>query len=538
MSLLSRNLRMRGSAAQSLAIISFTASSALVGLVVAQAALHAGALRAIPLDASALALTVAALTLGSLAFDSTRRLLNRESSAKQRSDIDELSGLPNRAHFDHMLDTEISRLRRHGGTASAVLIFDIDHFGEINERYGRDAANALLGLLGTRLRQTIRFQDTLARLGGDEFAIVMTGVETREDCRLLGRRLLQVLEQPFEIGEARIRLGISIGIALCPEDTWDRDALMRCADIALADAKSNGRGCFAFYQRSTADTQALARSDEDELRHAIHSDHLDVAYQPITSPDGEKLIGVEALVRWNHPRLGAMPLERLLPLTENRSVARMFDEWVLRRACADARGWTDIRVAINISRVQFRRNDFVDAVMHILNNASLEASCLELDINEDCLLDNPDAARINIRDLHGHGVRFALNDFGTGFTSLAALRRFAFDRIKLHPALIQASEAREGAASLLRPIIEHGRSLGLTVCAAQVETPQQREQAERFGVHEIQGPLVSPPLSAREIALICRNDRCMPPHLAYRRKRRNGCTVRGGANAPDLHRQA
>ena len=211
-------------------------------------------------------------------------------------------------------------------------------------------------------------------------------------------------------------------------------------------------------------------------------------------------------MRWNHPRLGAMPLERLLPLTENRSVARMFDEWVLRRACADARGWTDIRVAINISRVQFRRNDFVDAVMHILNNASLEASCLELDINEDCLLDNPDAARINIRDLHGHGVRFALNDFGTGFTSLAALRRFAFDRIKLHPALIQASEARE--------------------------------QAERFGVHEIQGPLVSPPLSAREIALICRNDRCMPPHLAYRRKRRNGCTVRGGANAPDLHRQA
>ena len=533
MSFSSRTPRARGSAAQSLAIISFIASATLVGLVVAQAALLAGALHAIPLDARALSLTVTALILGSLSFDATRRLLKSEYQAKQKTEVDDVSGLPSRAHFVHMLDVEISRLRRHSGTASAVLMFDIDHFGKINEQYGRDAGDALLGLLGKRLRQTIRFQDTLARLSSDEFAIVMTGVETREDCRLLSRRLLQSLEQPFEIGDVRIALGISVGIALCPEDTWDRDALIRCAELALSDAKSNGRGSFAFYERSSSDTQALARSDEDELRHAIHSDHLDVAYLPITSPDGEKLIGVEALVRWTHPRLGAMPLERLMPLAENRGVARMFDEWVLRRACADARGWSDIRIAVNISRVQFQRSDFADAVMHILNNASLEASCLELDIDEDCLLGDPEAARMKIRDLHAHGVRFALNDFGIGVTSLAALRRFNFDRIKLSPALIEAEQAQRGSAGLLRPIIEHGRSLGLTVCAERVETPQQREQAERFGVHEIQGPLVSPPLSAANTALICRNDRAMPPHLAYRRGRRAEPAFHAGASRPD-----
>jgi diguanylate cyclase (GGDEF)-like protein len=427
-----------------------------------------------------------------------RDLALSQEQAQSLVGRDPLSRLPNRLVFTERLDEEIDRLGQVEG-GLAVLLLDLDRFKDVNDTYGHPAGDELIMQVARRLSDLLRGADTLARFGGDEFAIIQTGIRSPGDSEALARRILDSIGGPFEIAGAQVSIGVSIGIALAPENGTDHEALIRLADTALYQAKSDGRNRFSFFERTMDEAIRMRKIVEDDLRHAIQRDELTLHYQPLYSADGETIVAVEALVRWPHAKHGMISPARFISIAEERGLVIPLGEWVLRRACQDGKRWPGLRIAVNVSPLQFRHRDFVDGVVRTLRETGFEASRLELELTEGVVVEDADAAEAAMMELRALGVNLALDDFGTGYSSLIYLRRFAFDKIKIDRSFLESMEATGESAILVHSIVHLGRALGLTVTAEGVETREQHRFLQALGCHQLQGFLFSKPVPREQI---------------------------------------
>ena len=422
----------------------------------------------------------------------------RERQIQRLAGQDELSLLPNRRSFDLTLDQTLSGLQQDG-EGLAVMLIDLDRFKAVNDTYGHTAGDELIRQVATRLSGATQPEDTVARIGGDEFGILQTHVATPADCSALAERILARLTEPFIVMGIEVTIGCSIGIAMAPRDGRDREALLRLADTALYQSKNSGRNRFAFFETQMNRSLQLKRMVEDDLRRAIDNDELTLHYQPQVSVDGSTIVGVEALVRWPHPVHGMIPPSDFIAIAEERGLIVPLSEWVLRRACSEAKRWTGIRLAVNVSPIQFRHKDFVANVIRIIDETDFDPAQLELELTEGVLIEDADAAETAMMDIRAHGVGLALDDFGTGYSSLIYLRRFAFDKIKIDRSFLEYMEATGESAILVHSMAHLGRALGLRVCAEGVETAEQHRFLQAIGCHELQGFLFSKAVPAAEI---------------------------------------
>ncbi|CAH1667847.1 MULTISPECIES: EAL domain-containing protein [unclassified Chelatococcus] len=441
-----------------------------------------------------LALAVVWLVARRIAYNEIRM----QDQSRRLAGQDTLSGLPNRLSFSMRLEQELARGQR-SEEGLAVLFLDVDRFKDVNDIYGHMVGDNVIRVVAQRLQNLLRGADTLARLGGDEFAIIQTGVSAHHDAEALCRRILEAVKKPIELGDTTVSVGMSIGIVLSPQNGSDRETLLRLAGTALYQAKNSGRNRFSFVEREMDEALRLRKVVEDDLRKAIENDELVLHYQPQVEIDNYVVVAVEALVRWPHREHGLITPEKFIAIAEERGLIIALGEWVLRRACADAKRWPGVRIAINVSAIQFRHRDFVSDVMRIITESGIDPTRIELELTEGVVVEDADAAEEAMIELRAHGVRLALDDFGTGYSSLIYLRRFAFDKIKIDRSFLEAAETTGESAILIHSIVHLGRALGLTVTAEGVETQEQLEFLRALGCHELQGYLFSKPVTAEKI---------------------------------------
>ncbi len=432
------------------------------------------------------------------AYRIVRQLTESEAKAKQVAGHDVLCGLPNRLLFNELVDAEIARCKRKR-CQCALFYLDLDNFKLANDTFGHEVGDRTIMAVTERLSKVLRNGDHFARLGGDEFAVLQTDVTDPRDCARLAQRLLDAMSTPFDVAGQQIFLGTSIGIALCPQNADDRQDLMRLADLALYRAKQGGRNRFAFFEAKMGEELRLRQNAEDELRAAIENDELVMHYQPIMSASGDKIVCVEGLVRWQHRTHGLLPADSFVGLAEDRGLIVPLGEWVLRHACADAKRWDGIKVAVNVSPIQFRQKDFVVTVENILAETGINPERVELELTEGVVISDADLAERLMIDLRALGVTMVLDDFGCGYSSLIYLRRFAFDKIKIDRSFLESMEMTGESAIIVESIVALGRSLGLSVTAEGIETIEQARFLEALGCHELQGFLFSEPLTAGEL---------------------------------------
>jgi diguanylate cyclase (GGDEF)-like protein len=408
---------------------------------------------------------------------------------------DGLTGLANRAEFNAKLEEASKRLKRNGG-AVTVMMLDLDKFKVVNDTRGHLAGDRLLVEVGRRLQSEIRETDVLARLGGDEFAIIQEGrPDQNEGASALALRIINAITQPFDLSGHEASVGISIGVALAPAHGVEAEELLRSADLALYDAKANGRNGFRVFQDEmlkAADTQRLA---ESELRDAIAREEFELHYQPVISVETRMLCGVEALVRWRHPTRGLVAPDQFIPLAESTGLIVPLGEWVLRQACRDASSWPAyVKVAVNISAVQFRRGDLFDTILRTLLRTGLSPDRLELEITETALLENQEAHLATIRRLKNLGISMALDDFGTGYSAVNYLTIFPFDKIKIDKSFTQGVLNRRDCKAVVASTLALAQGLGIVTTAEGIETEEQFEYMRKAGVDLAQGYLFGRPV--------------------------------------------
>jgi diguanylate cyclase (GGDEF)-like protein len=421
---------------------------------------------------------------------------------------DGLTGLPNRLLLQERLGQALAHARRGGtgaagGGAVAVLCLDLDRFKPVNDTLGHAVGDALLCAAAERLRGHVREEDTVARLGGDEFAILQAGVAQPEGAGALARRLVEALGQPFEVDGHQLVVGASVGIALAPGDGADPDDLLKKADMALYRAKADGRGTFRSFEPGMDAKLHARRLLELDLRKALASGGFELHYQPLVDLRTGAIAAFEALLRWPHPSRGMVPPAEFVPLAEEVGLIVPLGEWVLHRACEDAAGWPgEVRVAVNLSAVQFRGDALVPSVVAALAASGLPAERLELEITEGVLLQDGEATLATLRDLRALGVRVAMDDFGTGYSSLGYLRSFPFDKIKIDRSFVGELGASPDCEAIVRAVTGLGGSLGIATTAEGVETAEQLERLRAEGCDEAQGYHLGRPMPAREAALL------------------------------------
>ena len=430
---------------------------------------------------------------------SAAKIAEGENRLRHLALHDPLSGLPNRTYFGDRLSAVIADAAKDGGIA-AVLAIDLDHFKDINDTLGHHIGDGLIGVVAQRLVHAVRREDLVARLGGDEFAVITTEAADLETLERFSERLIAVLRAPYSISGHTLLIGASIGIAVVDRSNADAADIMRRADVALYRAKNEGRSRACIYDADMDADLRERKQLENDLRTAIAEDRLSVAYQPIMNASGEKMAGVEALCRWKHPTRGDVPPADFIPIAERSELIIPLGEWVLRKACIEAKPWTGLTVAVNVSPLQFRRQDFVEVVERILTETELDPHRLELELTESTLLGNVDDAEKAMHRLKAHGVRFALDDFGTGYSSLLYLRSFPFDRIKIDRSFVRSIESAADAASIVHAIVSLGRGLGMKVTAEGVETAEQQLFLRAAGVHSMQGYRFGRPQPAGDIS--------------------------------------
>ncbi len=442
-----------------------------------------------------------ALAFGVL-FDRLRKLgaemARDEEMTNRLASHDHLSGLLNRRSFSERISEELERCERsHAGFA--LHLIDLDRFKEVNDTLGHQAGDEVIRETARRIADTVRGADIVARLGGDEFGIIQINTETTLEAGALATRLREALNQPIRIGGAEISVGCSIGIALAPHEEKDGDGLMSLADSALYEAKNDGRNRHRFFEQSIDTNMKMKQLVEEELRDAINNDHLELHYQPVVSADGQRILGVEALVRWRHPVRGLIPPLEFISLAEERGLIVPLSNWVLRRACEDGKRWDGIKVAVNVSAAQFKQPHFVRDLVANVHAAGFDPARLELELTEGMIVEDEEKAESAIYELREHGISLALDDFGTGYSSLIYLRRFSFDKIKIDRSFLEAMETTGESAILVHSVVHLGRALGLTVCAEGIETEEQQRFLQAVGCHELQGFLFSRPVLAEKI---------------------------------------
>jgi len=335
-----------------------------------------------------------------------------ESQLRHLALHDPVCGLPNRIFFSERLENVINAVRA-GGPTAAVFYIDLDHFKDVNDTLGHHIGDELILNVTQRLSRILRGDDLVARLGGDEFAIITTCASDSYSLQAIAGRIISAVCAPYMISGHNIIIGASIGIAVIDRRAHDSADILRYADMALYRAKNEGRNRACIYDAAMDADLSNRKLLEGDLLYAIKNDGLHAVYQPIVNASGDKIVGVEALARWNHPTIGAIPPSQFIPIAEHSGLIIDLGEWMLRRACIEGRAWPNLTVAVNVSPLQFRRSDFVEVVERILNETQFEASRLELELTESTLLGNLDTAELSMLRLKAIGVRFALDELGT-----------------------------------------------------------------------------------------------------------------------------
>ena len=411
---------------------------------------------------------------------------------------DPLTDLPNRTLFADRLSQALMNTRRYK-RQTAVILLDLDRFRTINDTLGPPVGDQVLVEVGRRLQLQVREGDTVGRRGGNEFGFVMANVAHEHDAITLAQRMLDAVARPFEVAGSSLSLTASIGISVAPRDGDDAEKLVQAADIALARAKASGRNAFRFYSPAMDADAARRLSLELALRDALARRELFVVYQPQVSLESGHLIGMEALLRWQHPQYGLVSPAEFIPIAEETGLIIAIGQWVLETACEQTRRWLDLgtvnlRVAVNLSTRQFRQNNLVAQVASALKRSGLSAAALELEITESAFIDNVEAATAQAMALKALGIKLSLDDFGTGYSSLAYLSRFPFDKLKIDQTFIHDITENPVNAAIATAAIVMARSLNLTVMAEGVETEAQARFLRSRRCDSMQGYLFSRPL--------------------------------------------
>ena len=408
---------------------------------------------------------------------------------------DGLTDLPNRAFFQRRLDAAL-QADRANRSMTAILCLNLDNFKSVNDALGHAYGDKLLLEVARRLQALLRSQDTLARLGGDEFAVVLPGLRRLDEAKLLAQRLIDAVAPAFLIGEHSFSVGLSIGIA-SSNSSSTAAALLRYGDMALSEAKRNGRNRHAVFHPELEETARIRREMETDLRRALHLGQIVMHYQPIIDKDGRRVTGYEALMRWQHPERGMVSPVDFIPLAEETGLIHELGERALNLACQEAMTWSaGESVAVNLSPVQFSNPGLVAMVALALADSNLPPARLELEITESVLLDNSSANVTTLRALKALGVAISLDDFGTGYSSLSYLRSFPFDRIKIDRSFVRdMSESRE-ALAIIRAIMGLSNSLVIKTTAEGVETREQFVKLQAEGCTHFQGFLFGRPAPA------------------------------------------
>jgi diguanylate cyclase (GGDEF)-like protein len=422
-----------------------------------------------------------------------------EATMMHMAHHDALTDLANRVQLRDHIEKNLSHVRR--GETLAVLGLDLDHFKTINDTLGHPVGDALLCAVSERLRECVRDTDLVARTGGDEFSIVQVGVEQPGGASILAERLIAAISAPFDLGEHHVVIGTSVGIAVAPGDGVESDQLLKNADLALYRAKTDGRGTFRFFEAEMDARMQARRMLELDLRKALSAGEFELHYQPIVNLEGNKIGGFEALLRWNHPTRGRVAPIQFIPLAEETGLIVPIGEWVIRQACAQAAAWpANIRMAVNLSPVQFRSKNLVSTVVSALTASGLVPNRLELEITESVLLLNNEATLATLHQLRGLGVRISMDDFGTGYSSLSYLRSFPFDKIKIDQSFVRGLAEKPESIAIIRAVAGLGASFGITTTAEGVETQEQLDLMRAEGCTEVQGFYYSKPRPAADFA--------------------------------------
>ncbi|WP_298239797.1 EAL domain-containing protein [uncultured Bradyrhizobium sp.] len=431
------------------------------------------------------------------------RRVTRQIEAERTVRQDPLTHLPNRFAFNETLDAALRRLTL-SGEEFAVLLLDLDRFKEVNDKFGHPAGDEFLVQAASRLQRCTRAAEHVARIGGDEFALVMANLARPEDALEIAERFVAAFDEPFRIEGRQIVGATSVGIVLAPRDGNTQLDVMKNADAALYRAKKAGPGTVCFFEeaddRSSRDRKAL----QADLQGAIARNELFLVFQPFLDLDEGRITGFEALLRWQHPERGLVPPSEFIPIAEETGLIHEIGEWVIRRACATVAEWPDeIRVAVNFSAAQFHNAGILQIIVQALSEAKIAPHRLEIEITESMLLSKYGSAESVLNALLQLGVTVALDDFGTGFSSLTYLRKLPFSRIKVDQSFIRDMLVQPDCAAIVKSVVGLARDLDISVVAEGVETADQLEYLRQINCGEVQGYLISRPVSAdRVLALL------------------------------------
>jgi len=427
-----------------------------------------------------------------------------EEKIRHLAHHDALTGLPNRMHLQISLEQSLATARRDHAEV-ALMFIDLDRFKIINDTLGHNIGDGLLVEVARRLRDSVRDSDLVARLGGDEFVVALNDCDTANAAAHIAEKILANLAQPYQIEGNPLHTTPSIGISIYPHDGGDLDTLMKNADTAMYHAKAVGRNNFQFFSegmnKSTNDRLML----ENSLHQALQRDEFTVHYQPQADMRSGRLVGAEALIRWQHPERGMVSPLQFIPLAEENGMILAIGTWVLREVCRQIKAWREqglngLRFAVNLSPRQFRHEKLVDDILAILAEFEVPAAALELEITESSVMDNPDAAVLQLKKLNQHGLSIAIDDFGTGYSSLNYLKRFPVSKLKIDRSFVMDIPGDANDTAIAIAVIQLAKSLGLNVVAEGVETAEQQQFLEEQGCDFLQGYRYSKPLDAAAFA--------------------------------------
>ncbi|MEI6760545.1 MAG: EAL domain-containing protein [Betaproteobacteria bacterium] len=430
-------------------------------------------------------------------------LLNHITQRKQAelyylAHYDQLTQIPNRMLMNDRLHMACRDADRHK-TLVAVMFIDVDRFKLINDTMGHRFGDLLLQAIAERLATCVRDNDTVARLGGDEFAVLLHDLELASDANITAQRIIESFCSPIHILDREVFITVSLGLAIYPTDERDSSNILAKADAAMYEAKVSGCNAYRVYQPGLSMHTSDQLSLEADLRYAIEREELVLHYQPQLNTANGGIVGVEALVRWKHPQLGLLQPSSFIEIAESSGMIVDIGKWVLREACQQQREWSlcqphRLRMAVNISAVQFRREDFVDVVRTVIEETGVDPSYIELELTENVAMHNADNVMNILCELKLIGVQLAIDDFGTGFSNLSYLRRFPFDRLKIDQSFVRDIDKLPANRAIVHAIVSLARSLSLEVVAEGVET--HAELAHMNSCDEVQGYLHARPMSA------------------------------------------
>jgi diguanylate cyclase (GGDEF)-like protein len=432
---------------------------------------------------------------GFMVYRKMRDHRQAQAEALFLTEHDSLTGLANLKILAETANGALARSRRNNGYVAALVI-GLDRFKEINDTFGHNVGDEALKIVATRLRSAIRAEDMVARLGGDEFVVLQVGMNQPHGATYLATRLLELLAEPCWINELKLVCAASIGVAISPTDTDNWDGLLSRADIALYRAKGNGRGNASFFETGMDQKFRARRRLEADLRRAIDTNAFHLAFQPLIDFKSGELVGFEALLRWPEGWEPQSPAT-FIPVAEESGLIIPIGAWVLKTACDEAAAWTKpLKIAVNLSPLQFSHGDIMAVVDQALNSSGLAPCRLELEVTESLWLQNTETVLHQLAQLRSRGISIALDDFGTGYSSLSYLWKFPFDKVKVDRSFVTQMEIDPKAAAIVDTVVALGRTLNLTITAEGVETPEQAKALKDAGCDQGQGFLFGHPMSA------------------------------------------